>query len=112
MAMSDSYGHACSLRNAQDITAIVMDVAMNYIVRAIFSQNSSEFTSVFQGSRWAQAGKDTGAKRAYLFIISAGLGGMDKEVHLKTVAINIAKHMHEPRFDSAAIHAADCVQNP
>jgi hypothetical protein len=75
------------------------------------SERPAEISRVAPRTRGMQAWDDVSAEGADFVVIRAGLRRVDQKIHLKPLAVGMAKNVHEPCLDPAAPHPSDGVQD-
>jgi hypothetical protein len=106
VAVSDAVGNTLFLGYAKNEPTVVMDMAMDHIIRSVFAQNLAEISRVLQGIGGRRAWVNFRTERFYFVVIGAAPLNVDSEIHLKSLAIYMPEHVHEPGFHAATIHSA------
>jgi hypothetical protein len=88
-----------------------MDVAVNDVVRAPVSHHATKIGSIDPGHMRMQAGDDIRAERKDLVVVGTGSVCVNEEVHLKSVPVNMTKHMKQPCLDTSSPHATYNVED-
>ena len=58
-----------------------------------------------------QAWNDVATEGANFVVIGAGLRRMDEKIHLKPLAVGMAKNVHEPCLDPPSHHPSEDMQD-
>jgi hypothetical protein len=93
------------LSQAENITAEVMDMAVDNVIRSILVQNSFKVRTVDPRLRWIRARDNPTAEGANFVIVSAWFRCVNQKVHLEAIAINVSQDVQKPSFDATPVHA-------
>jgi hypothetical protein len=110
--MSDTNRNTRSVCKAKNIAAVVVHVRVYDVIGTKRAKQTPKVSGVAPWRRGMHARKDLGAKSKDFLIIGAPLMGMNHEIHVKALSINVAQDMHQPGLDTAPIHAANNMQYP
>ncbi len=94
MAVSDPYRNDRALGQAERITAIVVNVAMDDVVRTVRRKDTSKVLSVAPWPVKVQTQKDSAPEGSNFVIVGTWLRSMDHKVHLKPLAVDVAQNVH------------------
>jgi hypothetical protein len=89
----------------------MVHVTVYYVVGAMMPDDPAEGRNICPRSPWVRTVKKLRAQAPDLLIEGTGRSRMSQEVELEAIAVYVTEHMHEPRLDSAPIHAADDMQD-
>jgi hypothetical protein len=97
-------GHACPLGQAQDIAAVMVDMAVDNVVRAMLARDPFKVASVQTRPPWMKARDNPATESADFVVVSAGLRCVNQKIHVEAITINVTQNMHEPGFHAASDH--------
>jgi hypothetical protein len=105
VAVRDSPGNSAVPRQPNDGAGKVVNVTVHHIVGPKFGQHLPEAGKV--GPRLARMSADNSSctEIGNLVVEMSGRSTMNQKVHRNLLARDPPKHIHEPRFDSRAVHA-------
>lgn len=108
--MNHSAFNTACIGNVEDESAVVMDVTVHNVIGTMLLQNLSEVSSVGPRTRGFNTRKDAAAQGAYFLVISAWSRGVNGDINLESLAIDVAENVHDERFGSCSVHPTDDVQ--
>ena len=107
MAVGDSHGHPEPVCQIENIATVMLKMAVDDVVWTIFSKDLYYIVPIGPWPMWMRARDDLGPKGAGFVAISVLFSGVDQEIHMEPLSVNVTQDMHEPGFESTPIHPAN-----
>jgi len=111
VAVGDAHGHPGPRRLPQHPAAVMVHVAVDHVIRTVLFYDLLEIARIQQRFLRIETRDDPGAKRANLLVERRGFGRVHQKVHVISVVVDVAQHVHQPDFDSAPVHGAQDMQH-
>jgi hypothetical protein len=109
MTMRYSNRNARLRREAHRKTAIQVNVAVHYVEGSMLAQDGFKLPGVFDRVPDRGARVDVRSEGTDLIIVGSFFTRMDQEMKVKLRSVDAPKNVHQPSFNTAAVHSADDV---